>query len=70
MELASLPVADFNTTLSEGLSASLRVKHLGVFDSPQGTLRPIAFCCAQLTGGQSPQAISNCNASAPAPCQA
>lgn len=63
-------VADLNTTLSEGFSARLRVKQLSVFDSPQGTSGPIAFCWAQLTGGQSPQAISDCNASAPGPCQA
>lgn len=63
-------VADLNTSLSEGFSARLRVKQLGVFDSPRGTAGPIAFCWAQLTGGQSPQIISGCNASAPGPCQA
>lgn len=63
-------VADLNTSLSEGFGARLRVEQLGVFDSPQGTSGPIAFCWAQLTGGQSQQAISNCSASAPGPCQA
>ena len=63
-------VADPNLTLSEGFSARLRVKQLSVFDSPQDASGPIAFCWAQLTGGQSAQAISDCNASAPGPCQA
>ena len=63
-------VFDPNRTLSEGFSAHLRVRQLRVFDSPQGISGPIAFCWAELTGGQSPQSISDCNAGSPGPCQA